>query len=125
MKPLPDTKVEHWFLMHEEDCALSSTALAELAFGIAKLEVGIRQSKLQAQLAEWRVRFALRTFVFDVSAALTYGNVSGTARKEGHPMSVPDAQIASIAIEQSCQLATRNTKDFKTTGLQIINPWVA
>jgi len=38
-------------------------------------------------------------------------------------MSVPDAAIAGIALANRCALATRNTKGFATTGLELINPW--
>jgi predicted nucleic acid-binding protein len=38
-------------------------------------------------------------------------------------MTVPDAAIAAIAEANGCALATRNVRDFATTGLDIINPW--
>jgi predicted nucleic acid-binding protein len=38
-------------------------------------------------------------------------------------MSFPDAQIAAIAMEHDCALATRNIRDFVTTKLKLINPW--
>ena len=123
MKLAPDVKVEKWFLMNEDSYCLPSVAIGELAFGVAKLEVGSGRQQLQAQISELRVRFAERTLGFDVFAALTYGEVLARARRQGRPMSVPDAQIAAIALEHSCQLATRNTKDFETTGLQLINPF--
>jgi toxin FitB len=111
-------------LLLEEDSCLSSIAIGELAFGIAKLDAGARKSSLQAQLAEWRVRFAERTFVYDAAAAMSHGDVLATARREGRPMSMPDAQVAAIAKNESLGLATRNTKDFEITGLHLINPWL-
>jgi predicted nucleic acid-binding protein len=124
MRVQSNATVERWFLMHEEECCLSSIAIGELAYGIAKLEIGIRRSKLESQLSEWRIRFAERIHVFDVSDALAYGDILAKARRKGRPMSLPDAQIAAIAVEHSCVLATRNTKDFETTGLQVVNPWL-
>ncbi len=123
MKAEPDASVERWFLLNEEKCCLPSIAIGELAFGVAKLESGARKSKLQNQLSEWRIRFANRIHVYDVTAALVYGDILARARRDGHPMSVPDAQIAAIAATQSSMLATRNTKDFETTDLSLINPW--
>lgn len=123
MKAESDASVERWFLLNEEECCLSSIAIGVLAFGVAKLESGARKSKLQSQLSEWRIRFANRIHVYDVTAALVYGDILAKARRDGHPMSVPDAQIAAIAATQSSMLATRNTKDFETTGLFLINPW--
>ncbi len=123
LKATPDPAVERWFLLHEDDCCITSVAIAELAYGIAKLEDGGRKARFQSQLAEWRIRFASRTFTFDVMAALAYGDIQAEARKAGHPMSVPDAQIAAIAKDQGCLLATRNARDFKTSGVPILNPW--
>ncbi len=123
MKAEPEVSVERWFLLNEEECCLASIAIGELAYGVAKLESGARKSKLQSQLSEWRVRFANRIHVYDVIAALVYGDMLAKARRDGQPMSVPDGQIAAIAMTQSCMLATRNTKDFETTGLSLINPW--
>jgi predicted nucleic acid-binding protein len=38
-------------------------------------------------------------------------------------MSAPDAMIAAIARVNGGSLATRNLKDFETTGLGLLNPW--
>jgi toxin FitB len=123
MKALPEAAVERWFLMNEEESHIPSIAIGELAFGVAKLEASLRKSKLEAQISEWRIRFAERTYAYDVQAALAYGEILANARSAGRPMSVPDAQIAAIAKEHSCTLATRNTKDFEATGLTLVNPW--
>jgi predicted nucleic acid-binding protein len=44
-------------------------------------------------------------------------------RAIGRPMSIPDCQIAATAIVLKVPLATRNTKDFEYSGLELINPW--
>jgi predicted nucleic acid-binding protein len=75
-----------------------------------------------AQLAEWRVRFTDRIRVDDAPVSLAYGEILATARREGRPMSAPDAQISAIAHRQICRLATRNTQDVCTAGLLLINP---
>lgn len=123
MKPSPDKAVERWFLLHEEDCAIASVAIAELAYGVAKLDAGARRSRLDGQIGEWRLHFADRSFLFTMPAALHYGLVMAAARKAGRPMSVPDAQIAAIALEHDHALATRNVRDFEGVGLMIHNPW--
>lgn len=38
-------------------------------------------------------------------------------------MSAPDGMIAAIARINGGRLATRNLKDFETTGLELISPW--
>lgn len=47
------------------------------------------------------------------------------AERLGRPMSVPDGMIAAIALVNGGRLATRNVRDFETTGLDLISPWVA
>ena len=42
----------------------------------------------------------------------------------GMPMSIPDGMIAASAHVLNISLATRNVKDFQTTGIVLINPWL-
>jgi predicted nucleic acid-binding protein len=43
--------------------------------------------------------------------------------KAGLPITTADAQIAAIWLARGAACATRNTKDFKHTGVSLINPW--
>ena len=56
-------------------------------------------------------------------AAWAYGRLLASARRAGRPMAVPDAAIAAIAEVNGCALATRNLRDFATTGLELVDPW--
>lgn len=123
VKSVPDSRVEHWFLLAEDECWLPTVAVAEMAFGIARLPEGARRGRLAEQLAEWRIRYAERSMAFGMTTAMIYGEVMAEAQRAGAPMSVPDGQIAAMAIEQGAQLATRNSRDFATTGLTLIDPW--
>jgi toxin FitB len=125
MRETCDPAVAHWFYLHEGDAALPAIAIAELAFGIAKLPDGARRSALAGQLAEWRLRFAERSPGFTGNTAMLYGEIMANARRQGHGMALPDAQIAAIAREHDCPLATRNGKDFATTSVTLVNPWGA
>jgi predicted nucleic acid-binding protein len=123
MKDTPDRSVARWFGEIETISFLSAIVIGETAFGIAKLPDGARKSKLSMQLESWQSRFANRTLSFVPTMALLYGNVLSEARRAGKPMSIPDAQIAATAREHNAILATRNIKDFSTTGLRLIDPW--
>ena len=125
MRERCDTRVASWFTQNEAEAALSAIAIAELAFGIAKLPEGAKRSALTQRLSEWRLHFADRSFSFTANTAILYGEIMANARRNGHNMAVPDAQIAAIALEQDCPLATRNGKDFATTSLKLVNPWDA
>jgi len=122
-RPAPDPAVEAWYLANADQCWLAAIAIGEMAFGIAKLQPGARRSKLESQLADWRIAYAARTHGFHASTAMIYGTVMATARRAGRPMSATDAQIAAIAIEHDCALATRNIADFELAGVALVNPW--
>ena len=125
MRENADPGVARWFSLNEGDSALPAIAIAELAFGIAKLPTGARRNALTQQLAEWRLRFADRSPGFTANTAMLYGEIMADARRSGHNMAVPDAQIAAIALEHACALATRNGRDCATTPVALINPWQA
>lgn len=122
-KASPDPVVEAWYLANAGECWLASIALGEMAFGIAKLEPGARRSRLENQLADWRIAYAARTHSFHASTAMIYGAIMAKARRAGRPMSATDAQIAAVASEHDFALATRNVRDFAATRLTLIDPW--
>ena len=123
MKAGPDERVEAWFLTLADDTGLTAVVLGELAFGIARLPEGARRGDLAARLVEWRVRYADRTYPFSASSALRYGELMAEREQAGRPMSLPDGQIAAIAIDLGAQIATRNLRDFEGCGLSLIDPW--
>ena len=47
----------------------------------------------------------------------------GERKQAGNPMSIPDGQIAAIALANGYTIATRNIKDFNNCGLDLINPF--
>jgi toxin FitB len=62
---------------------------------------------------------------FDERAARRYADVVTGRDRVGHPIEVLDAQIAAICQELGAVLATRNTKDFEETGVELVDPWQA
>jgi predicted nucleic acid-binding protein len=122
-KPQPDLRVVGWLRRSAPALALPTVAVAEMAFGIEKLAEGRRREELLEALRRMVVEFADRLFDFNVKAAWAYGRILATTRCAGHPMTVPDALIAAIAAANGCALATRNVKDFASTGLDLVDPW--
>lgn len=122
-KPSPSSKVVAWLGRMEPALAIPTIAIAEMAYGIEKLTEGSRRERLGKALERLAETFDDRLLAFDLRAAWAYGEILATARKAGRPMSVPDAAIAAIARTHDCELATRNTKDFQTTGVGLVNPW--
>ena len=123
LRKLPDPAVLAWLDRHDAEIALPTVAIAEIAFGIQKIVPDQRAARLEQRLSEWRRRFADRIFGLTEEAALAYGEVMGTAKRQGRPMSTADGMIAAIARVNGGRLATRNLPDFQTTGLELISPW--
>jgi toxin FitB len=125
MKEAADRAVERWYFLNEEETVLPAVALAELAYGIARLADGARRRTLEARLVEWRLRYAGRTLPFGAAAALRYGPMLAAVEKAGRAMSLADAQLAAMALEEDAVVATRNLRDFEAAGVALIDPWQA
>jgi predicted nucleic acid-binding protein len=123
MKAAADPAVERWYLLNEEETVLPAVALAELAYGIARLSDGRRRRNLEARLTEWRLRYAGRTPPFGPSAAMRYGPMLAAVVMAGRTMSLPDAQIAALALEEQAIVATRNIRDFEPSVVLLVDPW--
>ena len=60
---------------------------------------------------------------FDSSAAEHYAAILAAREHAGLPIRTADAQIAAICRAHGASCATRDTKDFAQTGIELINPW--
>jgi predicted nucleic acid-binding protein len=126
MRPLPSANVLAWLDEQVPDqvwiCAISR---AEIALGIALLPEGQRKRGLQQSArAMFAEEFAGRSLAFDDRAADCYAEILAHRRRRGRPISVEDAQIASIAVASGLRVATRNTADFiGIPHLEVVDPW--
>lgn len=125
MRPRPDKRVISWSnQQHSQDLFISSISIAEISYGLYVLPEGKRSQQLQQRFEQFvRKAFQFRLLGFDEQAANMYGSVMGEAKLTGHPMSVADGQIAAISLVKCFTLVTRNTKDFKYSGVMLINPF--
>lgn len=125
LKPAPDEQVISWLSAQlSETLFLTSITLAELHAGIAKLPIGKRQQDLQRALDEQVLPlFRGRVLAFDAAAAVCFAQIHVAAQVVGNPISFADGAIAAIAAANKFLLATRNVRDFRGTGLKLINPW--
>ncbi|MGE4249374.1 MAG: type II toxin-antitoxin system VapC family toxin [Parvibaculaceae bacterium] len=119
----PNEAVIAWLKRHDAEIALPTVTIAEIAFRIQKIRPDQRALRLERGLSEWRRRFAPRIFGLTEDAALAYGEIMGTATRQGRPMSAQDGMIAAITQVNGGRLATRDLTDFETTGLDLISPW--
>jgi predicted nucleic acid-binding protein len=119
----PSTAVMNWLAMNDDSLAIPTVTIAEIAYGIAKIRPDQRSELLQSGLDAWRQRFTGRIFGLTENAALVYGEIMGNAHRAGLALSAPDGMIASIAIVNEGRLATRNTRDFTSVPVDVVNPW--
>jgi predicted nucleic acid-binding protein len=124
MKPSPDPALARW-MMREHGRGLFTTAVseAEIIYGIAILPGGRRKRDLEAAAQGVLALFAGRILPFDSLAAREFAAIVIDRRRLGRPINDFDAQIAAITRARSMSLATRDTRDFAETGVQIIDPW--
>jgi predicted nucleic acid-binding protein len=123
LRKTPDTAVMAWLVRNDAELALPTVAIAEIAFGIQKIRPDERADRLEQGLSQWRHRFAGRIFGLTEEAALAYGEIMGTAIRQGRGMSAPDGMIAAIVRVNGGRLATRNLNDFGPANLELISPW--
>lgn len=125
LKPKPEPAVLEWLdAQAPETLWLTTINLAELYAGIEALPRGKRRNKLADALVE-RVLplFEGRVLAFDAAAAQAFARVHAGAVATGNPIAFADAAIAAIAAAHSCLIATRNVRDFKGSGVEVIDPW--
>ena len=127
MRPKPNAKVIAWLNQQSSQALfISSISIAEIHYGLYMLPSGKRKQQLQQRFEQFvHQAFQFRLLDFDGPSANLYGNVMGEAKLNGHPMSIADGQIAAITLAHNFVLVTRNTKGFKHSGVELINPFEA
>ena len=121
----PDPSVERWYKKQRtSDLYFSAVGEYELRYGLATMRTGKRQRALAFEIETILSHyFKGRILPFDSSAARECADIEATNRLAGLNTELADCQIAAIARARNMTLVTRNVKDFKDTGLEVINPW--
>jgi predicted nucleic acid-binding protein len=125
LKPEPDPTVLEWLDQQEPATLyLTSINLAELFAGIEILPTGRRKTSLRNALTRKVLPlFGERVLSFDAAAAEVFARIHSRAAAAGHTVGFADGAIAAIASANGCIVATRNVRDFKGTGVEVVNPW--
>lgn len=122
----PEPAVVSW-LSDQTSSTLCTTTIteAELMAGIALLPPGKGRAELEMFAAATLQRFETRILPFDREAARQYPDIIAARRAVGLSTGGADCQIAAIARAYGASIATRNVRDFRHCGVDIINPWAA
>jgi predicted nucleic acid-binding protein len=126
MRATPAPRVLQWMdAQAAQNLYTSAITRAEIELGLALLPQGKRRQALTTQSAAmFEEDFSGRCLAFDERCAPMYGELMAARTRQGHPMSVEDAQIAAVCLVHQKTLITRNTSDFEgIEGLRVLNPW--
>jgi predicted nucleic acid-binding protein len=125
LRAQPSLQVLAWLdRQAPETLYLTTISVAELWSGVELLPTGKRRTQLQNLIStEILPLFGSRVLSFDGQAAVAFARVAAKARVAGNRIDFADCAIAGIALTQRFAIATRNTKDFKGSGVEVINPW--
>lgn len=122
VRPAPNPRVVGWFAAAPQDgLYLSVLTLGEIRNGVMGLKESQRRNKiamwLEHELPAW---FDRRLLSIDAGVADEWGRLSGQIKRD---LPAIDGLIAATAIHHRLTVVTRNTKDFSSTGVEVLNPW--
>lgn len=124
-RPSPEPVVAAW--MDEHDALpmyLSALSVGELFQGISRQRDAARAEALHSWvLLKLLPRFEGRILGLDLAVARTWGELRGAPIARGRTPPVVDAILAATARVHGLTLVTRNTKDFESLGVKLLNPW--
>ena len=127
MRPRPDPKVGTFLdSITHEGIAVSSVTVWEILDGIGRLDPGSRRDNLTSQFVEvLSVLFEDRVLVWSLEDARECALIMEKKRRLGESLDdhLPDAFLAGTAVARGLGVVTRNTRDFRNTGVETIDPW--
>ena len=117
----PDRGVKNWLQeVPSEALYISVLTMGEIRRGIEKLGDSKRKSHLitwlEHDLPKW---FGSNVLPISLEVAERWGYITSTV----HSLVAVDTLLAATALTHNLKMVTRNIKDFKIPGLEIINPF--
>lgn len=107
----------------EDRIFISVVSLAELRYGIDRMDVGKRRNRLEQWLQdELPLRFEGRILAIDLTVADAWGRLVSHGESVGRPIGAMDAFLAATAEVHRLTLVTRNVSHFPLLKA-VLNPW--
>ncbi len=129
MRPRPEPKVAAFLDSIEgEGIGLASVTVWELLDGIGRLAPGRRRDGLSVRFHDLLDElFEDRIVDWTLADARACARLMKEKRRCGEPLDdhVPDAFLAAAAATRGLAVVTRNTGEFRNTGVRTVDPWSA
>ena len=123
-RPTPSEAVLAWARsVREADHFLSVLVLGELLRGAAKLPDGVRRSSLEHWIETLFVTHRSRIVPVETDVVRVWASLCSTVERAGRPAAAIDSLLAAQAKAKGLTLVTRNTADFDSFGISVLNPW--
>lgn len=121
----PNVALMNWLTERAAtDLFISVITLGELRKGACSLKDDLRRRSLETWIDESVASgFEGRILGFDKGMADRWGRLMGEGIANGRVPSVTDSMIAATALSREMTVVTRNVRDFKFEGLQVVNPF--
>ncbi len=126
-RPRPEPKVVAFIASQMlELLFISVVTLAEIRFGIERLDDATHRAELTAWLThKVRPMFDQRVLAISEDVMLTWRLLVEDGRKAGHTFSQPDLMIAATAVHYGLTLVSRDAGAFDKVRVPFFNPWIA
>lgn len=120
-KPHPTPSVLEWLTENADEIVVNAVIVGELLYGILALPDGRRRERL-LQWFESGVD-CLPLLPMDSGTARAWATLTAALKRSGRTMPLKDSLIAATALQHDLTIATRNTADFRHTGVKTVNPF--
>jgi predicted nucleic acid-binding protein len=117
----PNPKVIEWLAVNERDLVVDAIILGELRIGILALRGGHKRARLEAWFET--VVQTIDCLPWDSAVSMRWAHLVVELKQKGRTLPVLDSMIAATALVHGLILATHNIRDFRTAGIQVVDPF--
>jgi hypothetical protein len=107
----------------DRDLFVSVLSVGEIAKAIGLLKEGERKRSLQGWLQTLEQDYQDRLLPVDLETSHIWGEITASAQKAGRTIPASNGLIAATALRHGLYVMTRNTADFSSAGVFLLNPW--
>jgi toxin FitB len=120
-KPVPNNKVIDWLTANEGNLVVDSIIVGELYIGILALPRGRKRTQLEQWFGD--VVQTIDCLPWDATISRRWAKLVVDLKQKGDKLPLLDSMIAATALQHDLTVATRNTRDFNKTDVQVLNPF--